>query len=170
MDYRITTISGRRITRQEAFAGLGDPKTWASDKAASLRQFRKKPKGPSSLEQDFLIRWSTVKGAPTLVAEFVFHPVRKWRFDFACPAARVAIELEGGTFGWVDPLNPGERQVGGHSTGKGYEKDCLKYNEAIMAGGWFIFRLTRNMLQGKNGGFETLKRMADFMQSRIGMI
>ena len=30
--------------------------------------------------------------------EYRFHPTREWRFDFAIPAAHVAIEVEGGVW------------------------------------------------------------------------
>ncbi len=33
-----------------------------------------------------------------VVAEYRFHPGRDWRFDFAIPSHRVAVEVEGGAF------------------------------------------------------------------------
>lgn len=33
-----------------------------------------------------------------VVGEYRFHPAREWRFDFAIPDCRVAIEVEGGAF------------------------------------------------------------------------
>lgn len=113
----------------------------------------------SSLERDFLLRWATLKSAPTLVREHRPVPDRRWRFDFANTSARVAIELEGGVY-----------TGGRHTRGKGFEGDCEKYNEAILAGGWFVFRLTSGMLEGKNGGWELLDRIAKFIQSRIGTL
>lgn len=31
-----------------------------------------------------------------IIPEYRFHPTRKWRFDFAIPHIKVAIEIEGG--------------------------------------------------------------------------
>ena len=33
-----------------------------------------------------------------VVAEYRFHSGRDWRFDFAIPSRRVAVEVEGGAF------------------------------------------------------------------------
>ena len=70
-----------------------------------------------------------------LVREYRFHPVRKWRFDFAIPEHRVAIEVEGCVF-----------QNGRHVRGVGYRGDCEKYNEAVKLG-WRVLRYTTDMLQ-----------------------
>ena len=32
------------------------------------------------------------------VKEFKFHPVRKWRFDYAVPEHKIALEVEGGVW------------------------------------------------------------------------
>ncbi|MGL6025674.1 MAG: hypothetical protein ACRC0U_00910 [Vibrio sp.] len=69
------------------------------------------------------------------VPEYRFHATRKWRFDFAYPEQKVAIEVEGGT--WSN---------GRHSRGKGYEADCEKYNEAAL-GGWTLLRFTGGMIK-----------------------
>lgn len=65
------------------------------------------------------------------VEEYKFHPIRKWRFDFAFPDKKIAIEAEGGT--WVS---------GRHSQGSGFNKDAEKYNEAAIMG-WKVLRYTR---------------------------
>ena len=69
------------------------------------------------------------------VREHYFHPARKWRFDFAHPGLRIAIEIEGLTTG-----------IGGHQTIDGYRKNCYKYNEACLLG-WRLFRFTYEMLR-----------------------
>jgi len=66
--------------------------------------------------------------------EFRFHPVRRWRFDFAFPASMVALECEGGTF-----------SGGRHTRGAGYEADAEKYSEAAVLG-WIVIRATGNMI------------------------
>lgn len=70
--------------------------------------------------------------------EFRFHEKRQWRFDFAWPESKLAVEIEGGT--WIN---------GRHTRGLGYAKDCEKYNEATRAG-WKVYRFTSNMIiEGK---------------------
>ena len=64
-----------------------------------------------------------------LVAEYRFHPTREWRFDFAIPERRVAIEVEGGVW-----------NGGRHFRPEGWLRDMEKYNEAA-ASGWLLFRV-----------------------------
>jgi very-short-patch-repair endonuclease len=74
---------------------------------------------------------------PAPVAEFRFAPPRKWRADFAWPAQRVLLEVDGG--GWI----PGG---GRHSRGAGIEKDCEKTNAAA-ALGYRVLRVTPRMVK-----------------------
>lgn len=87
----------------------------------------------SHLEDRFALLWRALKGPP-LAREVRFHETRRWRFDFACPEARVAIELEGGVW-----------SGGRHTRGSGFSEDCIKYHAAAV-GGWTVFRLTGRML------------------------
>jgi len=66
--------------------------------------------------------------------EYRFHPTRRWRFDFAIPEHKIAIEIEGGIF-----------VRGRHTRGAGYQKDCEKYREATILG-WQLLRYTTNEL------------------------
>ena len=68
---------------------------------------------------------------PTPVREYRFHDERKWRFDFAWPDQRVALEVEGGTY-----------TAGRHTRGSGFAADCDKHCEAQVAG-WLVLRVTR---------------------------
>lgn len=68
------------------------------------------------------------------VAEHRFHPTRRWRFDYAVPDAKVAIEVEGGIF-----------TGGRHTSGTGFRADMEKYNTAEMMG-WHVLRITPDML------------------------
>lgn len=54
---------------------------------------------------------------------------RKWRFDFAWTAQRLAVEIEGGSY------------TGGHKRGAAYESDCDKHNTAMDLG-WRVYRFT----------------------------
>ena len=64
------------------------------------------------------------------VAEYRFHDKRRFRFDFAIPDLKIAIEYEG--------LNS---EKSGHTTIGGYTSDCTKYNLAAIDG-WRILRYT----------------------------
>ena len=73
---------------------------------------------------------------PAPVREHRFAPPRRWRFDFAWPAATggVAVELDGGAY-----------TQGRHTRGAGFEADCEKLNEAAVRG-WRVLRFTSGML------------------------
>ena len=69
-----------------------------------------------------------------VVKEYKFHPTRKWRFDFAIPEHKIALEVEGGV--WTG---------GRHTSSTGFLKDMEKYNTATSMG-WRVFRTTPNDL------------------------
>lgn len=66
------------------------------------------------------------------VKEYRFHPTRRFRFDYALPNHKIAIEIEGGI--WVQ---------GRHTRGAGYKRDLEKYNLATTMG-WRILRYIPN--------------------------
>lgn len=68
---------------------------------------------------DFCVRM----GLPRPVAEFRFHPARKWRADFCWPEYRVTLEIEGAV--WTN---------GGHSRGSGKVRDHEKFNACAALG------------------------------------
>lgn len=72
--------------------------------------------------------------APDWTEEYRFAPPRRWRMDFAIPSLKIAIEAEGGT--WTG---------GRHTRGDGFERDCIKYNEAAIDG-WRVLRFTSDMI------------------------
>lgn len=65
-----------------------------------------------------------------VVEEYKFSDKRKFRFDFAIPDKKIAIEFEG-------IMNGKSR----HTSVSGYSKDTEKYNLAT-AEGWRVFRYT----------------------------
>lgn len=69
------------------------------------------------------------------VREHRFHEKRRWRFDYAWPLEKVAVEVEGGIY-----------VRGRHVRGKGYEKDLEKYNAAQELG-WRVFRYSTGMIE-----------------------
>ncbi len=78
-------------------------------------------------ERDFLLALRA-EGMPEPMREYRFAPPRRFRFDFAWPLWRVAVEIEGGEFA-----------RGRHVRGAGYVRDCEKYNLAVQLG-WRVFR------------------------------
>lgn len=70
----------------------------------------------------------TVYGIPAPLKEHRFDQVRMWRFDFAWPAQKAALEVEGGV--WVN---------GGHNRGSGFMKNMEKYNAATLQG-WRVVK------------------------------
>lgn len=81
------------------------------------------------LEATFALGLRALK-FPDWEEEYLFHPTRKWRLDFAWPDLKVAVEVEGGTFA---------RGKSRHTTGSGFHDDCVKYNAAAMLG-WLVLR------------------------------
>jgi very-short-patch-repair endonuclease len=60
--------------------------------------------------------------------EYRFHPTRRWRFDFAWPRFRVAVEVDGGAF-----------VRGRHVQGAGSHGDRNKLNAATLLG-WRVLQ------------------------------
>lgn len=102
---------------------------------------------PSVAERKFSIYWRAIKGQQ-YQEELQFHEGRRWRFDFAWPEVKVALEIEGGVF-----------IGGGHVRGRAYTNNCEKYNEALFDG-WRVFRLTPDQITAAN-----LERIKAFLQS-----
>jgi len=96
----------------------------------------------------------TIFGRDKVQAEFRFHEVRQWRFDWAVPELRVAVEYDGhGTTGRMKRKGPQAEAsgdaagaaagdaVGGHGSVGGLAKDAEKGNAAALAG-WRVLRFT----------------------------
>lgn len=80
-----------------------------------------------------------------VVREYRFHPTRKWRFDYAVPASRVALEVEGGVW-----------RGGRHTSPKGFLADIEKYNAAALLG-WTVVRTTPDSLM--TDGVELVRKI-----------
>lgn len=75
-----------------------------------------------------------------LAREYSFHPTRKWRFDFALPSVRIAIEVDG------------QR----HRTFAGIRSDCEKLNEAARLG-WRVLRFPSDQKRRANEWAEFIR-------------
>lgn len=85
----------------------------------------------SHLEDEFLVmlRRGCSPDLPCPVRELVFAPPRKWRFDFAWPDHKFAVEIEGGV-----------RTGGRHQRPDGFVADAEKYEQAMLLG-WTVYRI-----------------------------
>lgn len=86
-------------------------------------------------------------GINGVVSELMFATEvgRKWRFDFAIPESKLAIEIEGGV--WI---------TGRHNRASGYLKDMEKYNTATVLG-WRILRFTPEQI-GKEETYKMIQQ------------
>jgi very-short-patch-repair endonuclease len=99
-----------------------------------LKRAKRKAKR-SYLEETFLLH-CRLHRVPTPERELRFaKPERQFRFDFAWPERKVAVECEGGIW-----------SSGRHTRGSGFERDCDKYNLAVRLG-WKVLRFTAGMIE-----------------------
>jgi very-short-patch-repair endonuclease len=94
-------------------------------------------------------------GIPDPVRNFRFHPVRLWKADFAWPAQKLIVEIEGGIW---------RRGGGAHSHPLGIERDIEKYNAATMLG-YRILRVTDKMLAQKRLG-----ELSDLLKEALSLV
>lgn len=88
------------------------------------------PQAGSKGEAAFALHCRVEKLEPE--PEYSFHPTRRWRFDFAFPDRKLAVEIEGG-------VNGRHQRMGG------FTGDCHKYNSAALLG-WRVLRYTTAMV------------------------
>ena len=82
--------------------------------------------------------------------EYIFHPTRKWRIDFAWPEEKLAVEIEGGIY-----------SHGRHTRATGFLGDIEKYN-ALTELNWSLLRYPADMKKIK---FDQIRRV--FNQQKI---
>ena len=90
----------------------------------------------SKNEAAFLSLLSRYPDIPTPVAEYVFAPPRKWRFDFVWTAEMLAVEVDGAVF-----------TAGRHARGAGIVADAEKYEAALLRG-WTVYRIPSRWIVG----------------------
>lgn len=90
--------------------------------------------GKSELEARFAIAWRGMGDPMYEVAqEYRFDPHRQWRFDFAFPDQRLAVEIDGGQ--WAP-----------HGGRHARDTDREKLNRAAVLG-WRVLRYSGTMLR-----------------------
>lgn len=89
------------------------------------------------LLDDDLVHHMKARNLPAPTAEFKFHPEHKWKFDWAYPDWKLAVEKEG----IVYPKEKGDHRLSGrHVSFSGFKKDIEKYATAF-ALGWNVLRV-----------------------------
>lgn len=93
----------------------------------------KAPSQKSRAEERFAEVWATGGLSRAPHREYQFTPDRRWRFDFAWPEVKLALEVEG---------------RGRHQTPAGERADCVKYNTAVSLG-WRVLRYPASSIQSR---------------------
>lgn len=94
----------------------------------------RKTKTPPQSEHDLFTRLCASQLGAECVKEYRFYKARMWRFDYALPLYKIAVEVEGGV--WTQ---------GRHVRPQGFLSDMQKYNTAALLG-WRVFRTTPDKL------------------------
>lgn len=92
----------------------------------------------SKLNEDFEEQLVRGKIKYTWVREYRFAPPRRYRFDFAWPDQKIAVEIQGGTF-----------SGGAHSRGARQHNDFEKNNLAVLLGWRVIYGDTKMVKSGE---------------------
>jgi len=92
----------------------------------SRKQSKPRSKQSSSYNKAIVQAWLRSNGLPECEFEHRFYPERMWRFDLAWPESKVAIEVQGGIWGY-----------GRHTRGAALLKEWEKINTAASMG-WKI--------------------------------
>jgi hypothetical protein len=108
--------------------------------------------GKSALEQTFINLWTIYYPEIILTPDLKIIPQRQFRYDFVHCPTKVAIEIQGGTYG-------GSRQ--GHSSGVGLDRDYEKNNLAQIHG-YLVFQLSCKMITPT-----WLEKIKDVILSRL---
>lgn len=100
-----------------------------------------------SLGEETLMQHIRADKLPEPEREYEFHPERKWRFDFAWPELRIAVEVDG--------MHPSGR----HNTPQGIANDNDKRNEAQIMG-WLVLAFTAKQVTSGQG-IDTLTKILE---------
>lgn len=88
---------------------------------------------------------------PEPTPEYRFHKTRRWRYDFAWPEYKIALDVEGGIYGRGRPCPTcGISRTGAHSSVSGILRDIERGNAAALDG-WLVLRVLPEELELENG-------------------
>lgn len=105
----------------------------------------------SKLEKDFHTNWRRLTRI-TITPQHIFHPRRKWRFDFAHLESKTAIEIQG--FGT------------GHASYSGMRSDYFKHNEAVRLGWSILYFMSSELCPKKIS--KTIGYIEHIINTRLG--
>ena len=155
----MTALNIKTCPVHGAYSGGFDTCPVCAKKPTGKRKPRKQasvaPKAPQSkLEADFARDYALL-GAdlPALVSEYRFHPVRRFRFDFAIPSLMIAIEIEGGI------------KNGRHTRWQGFIDDATKYNLATVSG-WRLLRYTSEHLKNPLAVIAEIRQLVGLLSAQ----
>jgi very-short-patch-repair endonuclease len=132
-------LAGQQSTRVREHVCKDEPETVAT----AIAKRRPKMKLLSKAEERLAFHMRAEGIA--FEREYRFDQTRRWRFDFAFPEKRLAIEIDGG-------IHTGGR----HVRARGFCDDLAKLNSAVMQG-WKVLRFVPSWV--KNGlAINTIKK------------
>lgn len=138
-------------SRQKPLPGLGRlPRAQDSEEFVLEME---QAEGESELEKRLLAQLRQA-GVVDPQPQFHFDSRRGWRFDYAWPALRLAVEVEGGVF-----------TEGRHNRPIGFIRDTHKYNAAAIQG-WCLLRYT--LVEIRSG--KAAEEIALVIQARKGRV
>lgn len=117
-----------KLKKEGKIVGYEEPKKPLPGGRKVGKHFKKRSKAKDFIGWNLLV-WCQERGL-VHEEEYVFAPPRKFAFDYAIEALKLAIEYEGLM-----------SEKSGHTTVTGYTKDTEKYNLA-QALGWKVIRFT----------------------------
>lgn len=129
MNFTLNDIKNSKVAHLNKHLICQTGKKYSAKKGKNIPVRNKSSKAKDYIELN-LQYWANEKKLD-LVSEFKFNENRKYRFDWAIPDLKLAIEFEGGIF----------QKKSGHNTATHYTKDANKYNLA-QSDGWKILRFT----------------------------
>jgi very-short-patch-repair endonuclease len=98
---------------------------------------------------DYFTRICKSIGLPEPIAEYKFHPKRRWRIDYAFPDVFLACELEGGA--WKN---------GRHNRPFGFINDIEKYNN-LTENGWHLLRYIPQKID-----YDQIKKVYEILKTK----
>lgn len=110
----------------------------------------------AKLEDSLFAEFKTFQ-LPIPERQYIFHPKRKWHFDFAWPDHRIAVEINGGIY-----------TGGRHSRGATMELDYEKLNEATKMG-WSVFQFGPRSIKRKKNSQASSNALA-FMHGVFNLV
>ena len=94
---------------------------------------------PQSELEDIMAQAIEDAGLPAPQRQYRFHVTRKWRFDFAWPAQRLAVEVDGGQF-----------VMGRHGRGGALNAESEKLEAALLLG-WRVYKVPTKWVRDRKG-------------------